>query len=95
MKKKGVIILKKWNNPELKSLSIGNTNEGSAPFYFKPGAGIPCICKLFGKAEYGNACPYPLNPCENTEKKKILCGTVEYWICKYAEPVIDTPTTSA
>lgn len=78
---------KEWLKPEVSKLGLGNTNDEVAPMYYEPGAGIPCICKLFGKPEYGKACPYPCSPCENTEKKKIMCGLVEYWVCKYAEPV--------
>lgn len=79
---------KNWSNPELKNLSISCTNEGTAPLFFEPGAGIPCICKLLGKPEYGQLCPYPSKPCENTEKKKVMCGAFEVWICKYAEPTV-------
>ena len=81
------MMKKNWNNPELKNLSIENTNEGEAPLYYDPNAQQPCICKLLESAEYGRVCPYPAIPCKHYTPftSNDPCATGR---CQYADPTV-------
>ena len=76
---------KNWSDPELKNLSLGNTNEEGEPFFFQPDAGRPCLCKKEGASTYGKKCKplYHLLPCEYFTP--ITAGCTEWGNCQYIE----------
>lgn len=69
--------MKKWNNPELKNLSLENTNEDGAGTYDLP---HPWICKKCGAHYRGplQGGDRPCVPCD-CGKQESLCDWEYSW----------------